>query len=159
VAGAIGLVILLSLILCVAFAMSGEKDEIADDEYLYRRVPCKPPFFTPGVKAPPSPEVFRPRDRDKNGLSLDRAKDVTLQEAATPPDGSQRKYLVARVRAEDLRKEGMIVELDPDKPGHVLVPNLDYAHRRGKREGEWQVKMATELCEVFDPESESRVWP
>ena len=139
--------------------MSGEIDEIADDEYLYRRVPLNPDYFTPGLGVPPSPLVFKPYPRDTNGLSLDRAKDVTLKQSAASPSGSQKKYLVARVRAGDLRKEGMIVELDPDKPGHVLIPNLDYAHRRGKREDEWQVKMATELCEVFDPASGNRVWP
>ncbi len=58
-----------------------------------------------------------------------------------------------------IRKEGMVVQLDPKKPGHVLIPNLDYEHRRGKREGEWQAKMATAFCEVLDPGTGKRLWP
>jgi len=125
------------------------------EEFLYRRV--SPTWFDPSNGLPPPPLAFHPQPDDANGLSLRRAKLISLQEAACSKTNPEKKYFVARLRTGDLPKE-MEVEIDPKDATHVLIRNMNYSNRRDKRVGEWEVKMATELCKVLDPMTGEVVW-
>jgi hypothetical protein len=117
-------------------------EPVADDEVLYRRVPVSMGWYTPQANPPLSPEAFRPRDEDTDGISLYRAKDKTLEEAARGP--SRKGYHVISLRAGDLRARGIVIrpDMDPADPGHVTLPALNTASRDTDRALEIQAALA-----------------
>ena len=126
-------------------------EPIEDDEQLYRRVPVNPQYFNPDVDLYPTPLAFRPRNEDTTGLSLSRAKYKTMQEVAANPRG--RPYYVAVLIAGELRARGIRVEPNPvpGDPGHAELPDLRYDNRSTDQAEEWQVALATDLCEMHGP--------
>ena len=116
---------------------SSGQEGIDGDETLYRRVPVKMKWYDP-VTGRLSPEAFHPNRKDESGISLDRKKYRTLEEAAQGPhmDG----YYVAVLRAAELQAHGITVAAKPNagNPGHAEIPRLNYAERRIDRCKEWQ---------------------
>ncbi|HEX5446778.1 MAG TPA: hypothetical protein VFW87_23370 [Pirellulales bacterium] len=98
-------------------------EPIADDEVLYRRVPASKGWIDEhGV----SPDAFEPRVDDVSGLSVYRARFVSLQDAARGL--SKQGYYVLAMRAGDLRAVGIDIVPKPQDllPGHAEIPSLAY---------------------------------
>jgi hypothetical protein len=91
-----------------------ENDPIADDELLYRRIPVSKGWYD---AAGLSPEAFDPRADEESGISVYRAKYLTVEQAAQGK--SKQGYWVAIFRAGDLRHHGFQVlpRPQPDDPG------------------------------------------
>jgi hypothetical protein len=101
-------------------------EPIGDGEILYRRIPVSMGWYdTHGL----SPEAFEPRDDEKTGISVFRAKYKSLEEAANGK--SKKGYYIAVFRAGDLRANGIEVMPRPeaDDPGHAELPNLTCDNR------------------------------
>jgi hypothetical protein len=113
-------------------------DPIDGDEYLYRRVPV----VTNRVRDQcVDPHAFRPNEKDTTGLSLERARLTSPEDAARGPSGGG--YYIARVRARDIRDLGLVIVPRPSvRPGHVELPGLTYENRRTDQAEEWQVQLA-----------------
>lgn len=103
--------------------LAEEFDPISDDEIVYRRVPVSQGWVSErGV----SMNAFKPRPDDATGISLYRARFVTLEQAARGL--SKHGYYVLALRAGDLRAAGMEIVAKPqdDLPGHAEIPSLAY---------------------------------
>lgn len=74
------------------------------------------------------PDAFEPRKDDDTGLSVFRARFVSLEDAANGP--SKRGYFVLAMRAGELRATGIEIVSMPqdDLPGHAEIPSLAYQH-------------------------------
>ena len=74
-----------------------------------------------------SSDAFKPRPDDKTGLSVYRAKFLSVEDAAKGP--SKYGYYVLAMRAEDLRAEGVEIVSRPqdELPGHAE----SFAHEVG----------------------------
>mgnify|MGYP001585539532 CR=1 FL=1 len=84
--------------------MADEPDRISDDELLYRRIPVSQGWYDPENELPPSPKAFRPNEaRDKTGLSVFRARYVTVRDLTQNRSGN--RYYIAVLRTGDLRKQ------------------------------------------------------
>jgi len=79
-----------------------------------------------------SPHAFSPTQKDTAGLSVSRAKYVTMEKASRVRPG--KSYYIAVLRVGDLRAEGIEVTPDPlmASPGHALLPNMNYRRRKEK---------------------------
>ena len=116
-------------------------ESVADDEFLYRRIPVSMSWYS-GENL--SPEAFAPRKDETTGISLYRAKYKSIDEAAR---GLGKKgYYVAVLRAGDLRERGIEAEPrpGPGDPGHVELPQLTSENRLAPESQERQV-LLTEL--------------
>ena len=74
-------------------------EPVADDEFLYRRVPVSQKWYSGGKL---SPEAFDPRKDETTGISVYRAKHKSLAEAAQGK--SKQGYYVAVLRVSDFRQ-------------------------------------------------------
>ncbi len=125
-------------------------DTIADDEILYRRIPASMDWYDPASDRSVAPDAFRPRKNEdtiaKKGISLSRAKFVTLDEAARGRPG--KRYFVAVLLASDLAQNGIEVVTTPEfgGPGHASIPALNYADRRTDRVMDMKRLLAERLC-------------
>jgi hypothetical protein len=119
-------------------------EPIDDDEVVYRR--ALPYWYQDGVLAD---ATFRPTERDTDGLSLWRARHVSVEEAAR---GRGPEYYVAAVSVRDIRALG--IEIVPDAPsgvrGHCIVPALNFDDRKSTRSLECQRALARR-AEVSGP--------
>ncbi len=128
--------------------MDDGSDPITDDEYLYRRIPVNPEWFSP--KTGLTPLAFAPhRDQDVTGLSLVRAKHKSIKDAAKGRAG--KSYFVAVLQAGKLRALGIQVlsRPEPDNPGHSELPCLNSANRKESRTEDLQ-RMLVEITERVD---------
>lgn len=117
-----------------------EADEIADDEWLYRRVHLTQ--FPQGNMTTVSDGAFEPRIKgnqpDYDGISLFRAS--CLDQAADilvkiPPEKVLKNGIV-RVRVSDLKGLGLTVESRPDEiKGHVIIPQLNKSGYESNKKG------------------------
>lgn len=99
-------------------------EPIADDETLYRRIPEFPEsHYQPDSDRPLAWVAFRPNERDVDGLSVWRAKYVTLEQAASGRSG--KSYYVVLLKAGELRELGCVVVPTPDVgTGHASITNM-----------------------------------
>lgn len=103
--------------------LPAEYEPITDDELIYRRVPVSKGWIDEhGIR----PDAFEPRLDDGTGISVYRARFVSLEDAAMGL--SKRGYYVLAMRAGDLRAAGIDVVPVPhdDLPGHAEIPSLAY---------------------------------
>lgn len=119
-------------------------EPVADDELLYRRVSVPSGWYSPetGLKA----NAFAPhKTEDATGLSVDRAKYKTIEQAAKGRAG--KSNYVAVLRAGDLRQRGIEVvpRPQPGDPGHAELPDLNSDNRKTDRTRELQ-RVLVELC-------------
>ncbi len=122
----------------------GKHDSVDDDEIVYRRIPRA--WFDP-QKAPfPAIESFKPTPRDHDGLSLDRARDVSMNVAARGQPG--KSYYLACLSVRAVRELGLDVVCD--RPGHCLIPQLIHETRRTPQSREWQLQL-TKRCSIDGP--------
>jgi hypothetical protein len=122
--------------------MQDGTDPIADDELLYRRIPVSKGWYDEqGLSA----EAFDPRPDEETGISIYRAKYVSLEKAAQGK--SKKGYWVAVLRAGDLRRHGIRVEPRPlpEDPGHAELPDLT-CHNRDSAEARERQQRLVELC-------------
>jgi hypothetical protein len=99
-------------------------EPVADDEYLYRRIPVSKEWYDENGL---SPEAFRPRRDEETGISVFRAKYKSIEDAAKGM--SKHGYYVAVLRAGDLRNVGIQIIPQPNVPGgydpsHAELPDL-----------------------------------
>ncbi|MBI1826614.1 MAG: hypothetical protein HYR83_09540 [Planctomycetes bacterium] len=110
-------------------------------------------WYDPGSNLTPSPEAFRPKVRDKTGLSLFRANFVTPEKLAQ--NDRNARFYVAILCERELRELGLEIIPKPNPtgpPGHCEIPELRYENRRETRSEEFQVALATMLCvEILGP--------
>lgn len=100
-----------------------EYEPIEEDELLYRRVPVSKGWISSGsVK----PEAFQPLPIDETGLSVFRAKFLSVEEASRGK--SKHGYWVLELRAADLQAAGIdiVPKPVPDVPGHAELPSLRF---------------------------------
>jgi hypothetical protein len=121
-------------------------DPIADDEILFRRIPCSTGWYDAVRTSPLEPEAFRPNHNDVSGISLSRQKYRTAAEAARGRPG--KSYYIAHLRAGELRAAGIDVVPSPvpDDPGHAEIPSLNYDQRKSRRAVEQRELLAGRLC-------------
>ena len=110
--------------------MSNEPIPIDDDELVYRRIPVRQGWYANGVL---SPQAFHPRRDEISGISVERARFKSIEDAARgpSPDG----YHVAVLKVADLRASGLHVVRRPEVPGgydeaHAELPDLNAGNRR-----------------------------
>ncbi len=104
-------------------AAADGNEPIADDEILYRRIFYD--YYQPGSDRPVSWVAFRPTEHDGDGLSVWRAKYVTLAKAGAGRPG--KSYFVAVLHAEDLRRLGCDLMPTPDSGrGHASITNMSW---------------------------------
>ena len=114
-------------------ARDGE-EPIAENEIIYRRVPVSQGYYDPH-KAELSPQAFAPdKTRDTNGLSVERAKYKSAEEASR--GRPEKAYYVAVYRASDLISSGIAIVPAPHKmdgsfsASHALLTDLTSARRK-----------------------------
>ena len=117
-------------------------DSVSDDEWLMRRVPAGICFFDPR-RPPESPMgvtwlAFKPRDDEREGISLSRMKSLARSDFLTMESFAalacagrsiDKHFYVVLLRAGDLTDpKGLAQMIHPDAtlddPGHVLVTTL-----------------------------------
>jgi hypothetical protein len=115
---------------------------IEDDELLLRRIPVSRDWCHPAAEPPVQADAFGPAKFDTDGLSLSRAQSASRPEFLSieqfgASGKAKQGYFVAVLRAGDLRAHGIAISEDPivgdpdvpDNPGHVLLPQLNFADR------------------------------
>lgn len=123
-------------------------DTIDDEEHLYRRIPVSTDWYDPAAETL-SPKAFNPREEDKTGLSLTRAKFLSVEDAARGM--SKKGYYVAVLRAGDLRKCGIVVVQQGDL-SHAELPGMTFDTRESNQVIQWQQQLSDELTlEVKGP--------
>ena len=127
-------------------SLVGDTEPITDDELLYRRIPVSTRWYEPAISPRPQMKAFSPTAQDKTGLSLRRAKCVTIEEAARGREG--KAYYVAVLNVGQIRAAGMSVISRPvdGQPGHVEIPELTYANHKTTGALESERLLAGELC-------------
>jgi hypothetical protein len=90
-------------------------------------------------------QLHKAGKKDTTGISVDRAKYQSLEEAAKGHPG--KTYFVALLRAGDLRKQGIQVVSRPEaqEPGHAELPGLNYENRKSDQVLVWKKLLAHEL--------------
>lgn len=130
---------------------SGVSEPIDDSEWLYRRIPASQNWYQPGQQL--SPDAFRPNANDANGISLWRAKYVSIGVVARGRPG--KSYYVARLPAGALRSAGIAVVPTEDEgggqPGHVSIPELSFVNRRSDRAAQLKRLLVLLTEEVAGP--------
>lgn len=128
-----------------------ENDPIADEEFIYRRIPLNAHWYNPHT-GQLLPQVFAPHKvQDQDGLSVTRSKYNTVEQAALGRPG--KSYYVAVLRASDLRRYGIVIRPDPQPhdPGHALLPELNSANRQASETLEKQRVLASLCLRVEGP--------
>jgi len=122
-------------------------EPIGDEELLYRRIPVSKGWYSDGSV---SPEAFDPRDDESTGISIYRAKYITLQEVAKGK--SKKGYFVAILRAGDVSPEMKLVpKPEPGDLGHAEIPDVT-CHNRLTPEAELRkLRLAELVMEVKGP--------
>lgn len=116
--------------------MSDQHEPIADDEFVYRRIPAV--FYVANLPVPVQFTAFRPSNRDATGLSVFRAKFGSPADTLTNLASTKRAdYYVARLAVRDLLALGLSVVPEPDTTGpagHAVLPELRWsAYETDKR--------------------------
>lgn len=127
-------------------------EPIADDEIVYRRILDNPQYYT--SDDPPRVHwlVFRPIEKDVNGLSVWRAKYKTAREAAIENARPGKRYYVAGLLVSNLRAAPFHVHVEPSVEeggiGHASLTNLNSAAYRTHKDRlrELAEQIARELC-------------
>jgi len=99
-----------------------------------------------------SPNVFKPRLVDTDGLSFFRENFHTPKELACAPGPESRH--VARVAVESINALGLSVRPDPDPPkwpGHCIVPELHAGNRDDPWAKDLRVKLAGQFSDLVGP--------
>jgi hypothetical protein len=129
--------------------MTPPSDQLDDSEYVYRRIPDLEQFVKPGTDAQPWPYAFRPRDEDKNGLSV--ARELVVFQRGIPLEvvanrGPGKKTYLAEIVVENVRGLGLDVVPDPtpNDPAHCLIPALNSDHQKD----EWGLSMQSRLADL-----------
>jgi hypothetical protein len=119
-------------------------DTVSDDEYIYRRIPVSTGWYNPAT-CTLAPEAFTPIKTDLTGLSVTRAKFISIKESAGGK--SKTGYYVAVLRVGDLRMQGIDVVSKPLKsnPGHAEIPGIIYQKELSNQAREWAVFLAHKL--------------
>lgn len=129
--------------------MGIEIETIADEEFLYRRVPASTGWFEPATGIL-KPEAFGPhKQRDLTGISVTRAKFKSIEQAAHGQPG--KSYFVAVLCVGDLRKANFTVKPQPNVPGgydisHAELPDLNAGNYKATETLERQRELAERLC-------------
>jgi len=109
--------------------MNDQHEPVADDEYVYRRVPAA--FYLPTLPVPVQFPAFRPNQKDATGLSVFRAKFVKPADTLANVAAAKRAdYYVARLAVRDLLALGLSVVPEPHPAGpagHAVVPELRWS--------------------------------
>lgn len=124
-------------------------EPIADDEEVYRRIPCSQNWYDPTTGSL-SPLAFDPhKKRDTTGISVYRARFKSIEDAAVGrPDKS---YFVAVLRVGDLRQHGIRIVPRPQveggfDPAHAELPDLNAVNRKTTEAINHQQLLAKKLC-------------
>ena len=143
--------------------MGIEIETIADEEFLYRRVPASTGWFEPATGIL-KPEAFGPhKQRDMTGISVTRAKFKSIEQAAQGQPG--KSYFVAVLCVGDLRKANFTVRPQPNVPGgydisHAELPDLNAGNYKATETLERQRELAERLClRVEGPFKDSETAP
>jgi len=108
-------------------------EPIADDEFVYRRVPASVGFYNPISDRPVQWITFKPNERDVSGISVWRSKHVSPEDAARTHARPGKAYYVIRLKTRDLRRLGAEIAATPDEggTGHASITNLSWSRYEG----------------------------
>ena len=120
-----------------------ETDPVKPCEFVLRTIPDGINYYSPSLPVPINRFAFEPMKRDTDGLSLFRLDFISAKALAQPPRNKKNAYYVARLKVADVLKEGFTIQpkLDPDVPGHVIIPELiSYAdYKESKKAGKTEL--------------------
>ncbi len=104
-----------------------EREPIANDELVYRRVPEV--FYDPNSNRPLAWEAFRPNKNDTDGLSVWLSKYVSPSDVAQRNARFGKRYYVLEIAVTDLRELGIEVISTPEhgELGHASLATMTYA--------------------------------
>jgi hypothetical protein len=154
--------------------MKSERDDVAPDEWLLRRVHGQ--WFPKKQGNPFSQSAFAPRDPtknhpDHNGISLHRLDCVAAPEdvlALIEAPAKRKAFGIVRIRAQEFLKAGYTVKPDPDDnpdlskriPGHVVIPEINTKAYYGPEVIDTElVQFVSELNGLAADPSRILVWP
>lgn len=125
------------------------EEPLADSELVYRRVPES--YYPEPSEGKPDLLAFRPRKEDIRGISLARAKYISIETAAR--SGASKPFFVAVLQVTELRQAGLEVLPDPKEgePSHCLIPQIRHDTKRDSATLEWQKLLAEKLCRMEGP--------
>jgi hypothetical protein len=130
-------------------------DSVDQGESLLRRIPRNADYYDPSVSVSITPHAFRPNQQDTDGISLFRKAAISRE--ALSETGRKPPYIVASVKARDLRDLGLSIISTVDDsgiPGHVVVPELSWdAYQSNKQSLKELTKKLAELAstDVYNP--------
>jgi hypothetical protein len=128
-------------------------EPIADHEQLYRRIPLG--WYQPGKTKIIPHRAFRPRPDDHDGISVNRAKLVTIDAAAIMPHSGKKAHL-CRVNVEDVHQLGMTVIPKPlsGNLAHAVIPEMNSRDLndppKQHRIEEWAIALRNKAVLVYE---------
>jgi hypothetical protein len=130
---------------------------ISDDELLFRRIPKSTGWYAPGQSPLVNLLAFNPTEEDETGLSMERANSAAHPEFMTVDAAAQGRspkgYVVAVLSVQTLRENGIqiVPRTEAAGPGHVELPDLNYANRRSDAAMEMKRILSRAVIRVEDP--------
>ena len=126
-------------------------ERIADDEIVYRRVPANVDFYVPASDRPVQWITFKPNPNDLFGISVWRAKFVSVEEAVNAGGHGGKEYYLIRLKVADLRRLGAELVATPEEGGHghAAITTLSRDRYQGPDKNlvrELADRIARELC-------------
>ena len=129
-----------------------EYDQISDQEIVLRKALIQTvsdgkttKYYREDLSSPIQKEVFRPTQRDIDGISVFREHFTTALDLVTKLPGERRapsEYLVLRIPVEAIRAMMLSVVPTPNEdtlPGHSEIPELNAQTRKRQRRALQQV--------------------
>src|SRR5262245_62167982 len=109
--------------------MSEELEPVGDQEFILRRVHKS--HYRDGLPTPIQRVAFRPNENDTTGLSVYRARFVSLYSDVLQAVREEKRgqYYISRLSVRALRRLSMTVVPDPnpeDIRGHCIIPELSW---------------------------------
>lgn len=127
-------------------------ESIANDEFIFRRVPARVDFYDPTSDRPVQWITFKPNPRDSSGISVWRGKHLSPEEAVRAHARPGKAYYLIRLTVRDLRHLGAEIAATPDEggTGHASIANLSWSRYQGPERLsvlELAKRLATQACQ------------
>jgi hypothetical protein len=128
-----------------------ERDPIANNEWLLRRIPTNAEYYRPDLPERLQRAAFAPNKQDTDGISFYRELFISRRHLAKHT-GRKPPYVVCRIRARQV-PQGLTVIASPDPDlsqprGHCTIPQISYETR--KTTVELQIELRKQVSVVFD---------
>jgi hypothetical protein len=115
--------------------MSDGPTSIDPSEPILRRTIRAPGYYNPDKNPPLERGAFTPNERDDDGLSFYLEREQSIDNLVRSANRAPGTVLVIRFTAGDIYAMGLTLKRvmrDGDLPGHVVVPEMNYADYQDK---------------------------